>query len=311
MEFFEIASIAEIAFINDVYKNYMWAYLVIGGCVFAIIYILQAVALFTIATREGFKNKWMAFVPFFSTYYIGVVSDKNPIFKTKAKNVSLAAALVEFVYCALAVLYYVAMYLIFSGGYAEPIYETMVYGTQLEILTGYELNLPENLAWAGWVFSHLQDYILYWVQLVYIILKVFILVAFFRTYATPRYVLFSVLSVLFPIGGIFMFAVRNNRGKNYIEYIREQQQRQYRMYQEYMRNNGPDGQSGSNYGSYYGGNGGQNDPYAQPRPSTPPDDPFGGLGSSNGNSGGSGQNGNGQSGSGRSSGNPSDPFDDF
>ncbi len=294
MEFFEFASITELAFMSDVYKRYLWSYLVIGGCLFAVVYILQSVALYTIASREGFKNKWMAFVPFFNTYYIGVVSDKNNVFKVKAKYVSLAAAIVEAVYCALAVLYYVAMYLIFKGGYAEPIYETMVYGTQIDFLSGYNLEtLPEHLNWAGWVFANLQDYVLYWVQLAYIILKVFILVSFFRTYAARRYFLFSLFSVFFPLGGVFMFVVRNNRGKSYMEYIREQQQMQYRMYQEYMRNHGADGQNnGSNYG-------GQNNPYEQQRPSTPPEDPFGGLGSSDGgNSGGRG-------------GNPSDPFDDF
>lgn len=307
MEFFEIASIAELAFLSDVQKRYLWAYLVIGACVYAVLYILRAVALFTIAKREGFKNKWMAFVPFFSTYYIGVVSDKNTVFRTKAKNVSLIAAVVEAVYCALAILYYVAMYQIFKGGYATPVYDTLVYSTQIDILTGYELNVPANLAWAGWVFTNMQDYILYWVQLVYIILNVFILVAFFRTYASQRYVLFSVLSALFPVSAIFMFAVRNNRGKNYIEFVREQQQRQYRMYQEYMKNNGQggvDGQNGSG-NSYYGGY--QGNPYQQQRPVTPPDDPFGGLGSNGGNNDNSGNGGN----TGNGGGNPADPFDEF
>ncbi|MDE6691334.1 MAG: hypothetical protein K2K04_05125, partial [Clostridia bacterium] len=251
---------------------------------------------YTIATREGFKNKWMALLPFFNTYYIGVVSDKNKVFKVKAKYISLAAALVEAVYCGLAILYYVAVRLIFSGGYAEPVYETMIYGTQIEMLAGYNLDLlPANLSWAGWVFANMQDYIVYWVQLAYLILKVFILVSFFRTYASPRYLLFSIFSALLPIGGVFMFAVRNNRGKSYVEYIREQQQRQYRMYQEYMRNHGANGQGGTDYGANYGSD---NNPYAQPRPSAPPEDPFGGLGSSDG-----GQ----KSGGGRSA----DPFDDF
>lgn len=293
MEFFEIASIVEIAFMSDTLKRYLWAYLVIGGCLYALLYALQAAALYTIAKRGGYKKKWFAFVPFLNTYYIGVVSDKNNVFRTKAKNVSLIAAIIEGVYCILGILYYVAMYLIFNGGYAEPIYETLVYGTQFEVLAGYELNLPDNLAWAGWVFSHLQDYVLYWVQLVYVILKVFLLVAFFRTYSAQRYVLFTVLSVLFPIAPIFMFAVRNNRGMNYVEYIRGQQQRQYRMYQEYMRNSGQGGFDGQN-GANYGGN-----PYNNQRPSAPPDDPFGGLGSDGRNSGG------GQSGS------SDDPFDEF
>lgn len=296
MEFFELVGIIERAFIADVYKRYVWAYFIIGGCLFAVIYTFQAIALYTIATREGFKNKWMAFVPFFNTYYIGVVSEKNKVFKVKAKYVSLAAALVEVAYCALAVLYYVAVKLIFSGGYAEPVYETMIYGTQIEMLAGYNLDLPAHLSWAGWVFGYMQDYVIYFVQVAYLILKVFILISFFRTYASPRYLLFSIFSALLPIGGVFMFAVRNNRGKNYMEYIREQQQRQYRMYQEYMRNHGGDGQSGANYGQNYGSDNGN--PYAQPRPSTPPDDPFGGLGSASG-----GQKSGG--------GSPNDPFDDF
>lgn len=297
MELFEFINIIEQAFMKDVYKRYLWAYFVIGGCLFAVLYIFQAIALYTIAKREGFKNKWMAFVPFFNTYYIGVVSEKNTVFKVKAKYVALAAALVEAAYCGLAALYYVAMSLIFKGDYAEPVYETMVFGTQIEILAGYNLeSLPANLSWAGWVFANLQDYVLYWVQLAYVILDVFILIAFFRTYASQRYVLFSILSVLLPIGGIFMFAVRKNRGKNYVEFLREQQQRQYRMYQEYMRNNGANGQGG-NYGPDYGGQ--NNNPYSQQRPSSAPGDPFGGLGSSNG-----GQKREG-------GGNPSDPFDEF
>ncbi len=302
MEFFEITSIAEVAFMSDVYKRYLWAYLVIGACIYAVLYILKSIALFTIAGREGFKNKWMAFVPFFNTYYIGVVSDKNNVFKAKAKTVSLIAAIVEAVYCALSILYFVAMFLIFRGGYAVPEYTPMVYygSTPIDILTGYTPSeaLPASLNWAWWVFANMQDYILYWVQLAYTIIMVFLLVSFFRTYAASRYVLFSVLSVLFPISAIFMFVVRNNRGTNYMEYLRERQQRQYRMYQEYMRNNGQnmDGQGGS----FYGGNTGN--PYEQPRPSAPPEDPFGGLGSdSNNKDGGNGGNGGGSA----------DPFDEF
>lgn len=304
MEFFEIERIVEQAFLNDVHKRYLWAYLAIAGAIFCMLYVFKAIALYTIASREGFKHKWMAFVPFFSTYYVGVVSEKNTVFKAKAKYLSLAAAILEVLHFAPAILYFVAEFLIFNGGYDEPIYETLIFGTQIEVLAGYNLNLPDSLGWAGWVYSHLYEYILDWLELAYMILNVFILISFFRTYASARYVLFSILSILFPIGSIFMFVVRNNRGKNYLEFLREQRQRQYAMYQEYMRGNGQNGQGGAGYGSGYGANfGGQSDPYAQQRPSTPPDDPFGGLGSSNGGQSGGEHSGNG--------GNPSDPFDDF
>ncbi|MDE5766021.1 MAG: hypothetical protein K2I17_02510 [Clostridia bacterium] len=298
MEFFETADLAELLFFTDVYKRYMWAYLLIAGLVFAILYVFKAVALFTIARREGYKNSWMAFVPLVNTYYIGVVSDKNRIYGAKPKYISLAAALLETAYVALGVLYYVAKFIIFKGGYAAPEYSTFVLagGTTMEIPNGNytPVNLPESLDWAWWVLSHLQDYIMYWVQLALIILNVFLLISFFRTYASSRYLLFSILCVIFPVTGIIMFAVRNNRGRNYMEYIKEQQQRQYRMYQEYMRNGqgGPYGQGGS----YYGGNA---DPYAQQRQNTPPDDPFGGLGASGGSSQSGGEGGG------------ADPFDDL
>lgn len=283
MEFFEIAKIVEVAFMSDVYKRYLWAYLVIAGAIFAVLYILQSVALYTIAKREGFKNRWMSFVPFFNTYYIGVVSEKNKVFKTQAKNVALAAALVEVAYVALGILYYVATYLIFKGGYAQPEYgtEIVTVSGSFEVLVGYNLqNVPQNLAWAGWVFAYINEYVMYWVQLAFMVMYVFVLVSFFRTYSSPRYVLFSVLSVIFPIKGIFMFVVRNNKGKNYVDYLREQQQRQYRMYQEYMRGGMNGDGNGVNYGGYAG------DPYANPRQSNPPEDPFGGLGSDEKKNGG-------------------------
>ncbi len=292
MEFFEIARIVEAAFFTDVYKRYLWAYLVIGALCFAILYIFQAIALFTIAKREGFKNKWFAFIPFLNTYYIGVVSEKNKVFRAQTKYVAMGAAAAEAVYVALGIVYYVAMFLIFNGGYAAPEYSTSVYGgATIEYVTGYNaVNLPAELDWAWWVLSYMQNYILYWVQLVYLVLNVFLLVSFFRTYSSPRYVLFSILGVLFPIKAIFMFAVKNNKGKNYAEYLREQQQRQYRMYQEYMRN-GQNGynNAGGNFGAPYG------DPYAQQRRDNPPADPFGGLGQNSESKGG---------GSG-------DPFDDL
>lgn len=304
MEFFETADLAELLFFTDVYKQYMWAYLLIAGLVFAILYVFKAVALYTIAKREGYKNSWMAFVPLVNTYYVGVVSDKNKIYGAKPQYISLAAALVETAYVALGILYYVAKFLIFKGGYAAPEYGTFVLagGTTMEIPNGNynPVNLPENLDWAWWVLSHLQDYIMYWVQLALIILNVFLLITFFRTYASSRYLLFSILCVIFPVTGIVMFAVRNNKGQNYAEYVREQRQRQYRMYQDYMRNSqggqfGPGGPYGQG-GSYYGGN---TDPYAQQRQNTPPEDPFGGLGAS----GGSSESGNQDGGA--------DPFDDL
>ena len=281
MEFFKYARIAEQIFYKDILKDYRWAYFVIAGCCFTLVYVFEAVALFTIAKREGFKNKWMAFVPILNTYYIGVVSEKNNILRFKAKHVALAAAVIEAVYIALNIFYYVAMAIIFKGGYAEPVYDIRYIGPyEVEVLTGYTqvTNFPLELQWAWWVFANIQNFVIYWVQLVYVILNVFVMIAFFRTYASQRYTLFSVLCILLPVKGIVMFAVRNNRAQNYIDYIKQMQQRRYYMYREYMRNNPPPQGGYGNVppppqgGMYNAPNGSEQSQGGRP------DDPFGGLG---------------------------------
>lgn len=290
MEFFKFVDAADlIAQIGgDVNKVYLWSYFVFGAAVFAVIYALQSVALYTIGKREGYSNRWMAFVPFLNIYYLGVVSQKNRIFRLNAKHVGLALAILDAVLFALKILYYVSMFLIFNGGYATPVKEPSLYYSGIELITGYEqtANFPASLNWAWWIFSRLDTYLMDWISLVYVIFNVFLTISFFRTYASGRYILFSLLSIFFPIRGILMFAVRNNRGKSYSDYIREQQQRRYAMYQEYMRNNPPPTGDGSYYGNNYN-QGGQQSSQSKP------DDPFDGLGEN------SSQN---------DSGRPDDPF---
>lgn len=299
MEFFEFANVTEM-FVSMYYNEsdpmrVIWLSLLIGGLCFALVYVFEAVALYTIAKKGGFKNGWMAFVPFLNTYYIGVLANKNKIYKFDAKTVSAVLAVMEFIYVALSALYYIALSMIFSGGYAKPVYEDLNYGgTIISVITGYKpFNLPEGLNWAWWVFAHLQDYILSWYSLLYLVVNVFVLMSFFQTYACRRYWMFTLFSILFPVKGILFFAVRNNSGKNYRDYLREQQQRQYRMYQEYNR------QSGNPYNyNPYSNNRPPQDPYTPPPSQGASGDPFGDFGSDSGQSGGGTQSGG-------------DPFDDF
>lgn len=284
---------------GDIYKDYMWLYFLIGAVCFAVVYAFQAIGLYRIASREGYDKKWMAFVPFLNTYYIGVVADKNKVYKFKAKQISLAAAILEFVYVVLSIIYYVAQFLIFDGGYATPEYSLGSYaGVETTYFTGYYVleALPHGLEWAGWVFRYFDDALLSWVGILQLVANVLLMIAFFQTYSCKHYVVFAIFAILFPIKGILIFAVRNNSGKNYGQYLKEKQQQQYQAYQEYMRRNGgynnynPNGQNPYG-GSYYGGN-------------SAPKDPFDGMGSGNNNS-----NGGSQGSSGSSSG--GDPFEDF
>jgi len=276
MELFEFAETFDsLVFYADYEKKYLWAYLLCGALCYLVLYVFKTIALFTVARHGGYKHKWMAFIPFFNTYYIGVVSDKNRLFGMRATSFSLAAAISEFVCVSLYVLYYVAECLLFYGKYVTPVFTPQVYGSiQFNVLTGYAASndLPAGLEWAWWVFSYLQTYVIYWVNLINVLFELFTMVMFFRTYAPRTYVAYFILSTIFPIGAIFMFAVRNKPARSYSDYIREQQQRRFTYYRDHVNHNGYGG-----YGGYGGYNGGSYD-------KAPPPDPFGGAGETQQNS---------------------------
>ncbi len=265
MEFFKFAQVAETFMKPESWRMAM----IYGAAGFLIVFVFQAIALYTIASRNGFKHKWMAFIPFLSTYYIGVCAHKNKALGLDSKLVGILAASFEFLLCAGYIMHYVGYH------FAEPYitYEQIeIYGIpflQAEPIT----NIAPELAWAGFCFQTLGD-ILEWVQLAYLFLQVMLVSAFFQTYAARRYFLFTVCSVLFPIQGILFFVVRNNSGMSYREYVMREQERQYRMYRQYSQNN-PYNQNG------YSGQQPPRDGYnGYSRPDTKDDDPFGEFGHS-------------------------------
>lgn len=230
MDFFEYASVAQI-FVNT---DTWYIPLIVGGLCFLAVFAFQAVGLFIISGREGYKHRWMAFVPFFNTYYIGVCGQKNRAFKSiDTKIFSLSAAILEVILVVGFIVFYVAEYKLLDAGCVYEVVQENAYGFALP---DYVLkNVPANLAWAGWCFEYLDKYVLSFVQLAFLVLEVFTLSAFFQTFAARRYMLFTITSVLFPVQGIIIFILRNNSGMNYREFLRREQERQYRMYQQYRR----------------------------------------------------------------------------
>lgn len=242
-----------------------WRYAMIYGAAgFLIVFIFQAIALYTVASRGGIKHKWMAFIPFLSTYYIGVCSRKNKALGLDSKLVGIIVASLEFVLCAGYIMHYVGYH------FAEP-YIVYVEDQEFYGLTFAEATIPNidpELAWAGFCYLTLGD-ILDWVSIVYLFMQVMLISAFFQTYAARRYFLFTICSIIFPIQGILFFVVRNNTGMNYREYVMREQERRYRMYRQYSQNNqyNQNNYNQNNYGEPpYG--------YDGTRTETKNDDPF-------------------------------------
>ncbi len=232
MDFFEYASLA--SFFSDT----LWVKYLVGGLCFAIVYIFQAVALFIISGREGYKNRWMAFVPFLNTYYIGVCAQKNRCLgKIDTKIISLVAAVLEVLVFTGYLIDEIAFQTLINAGLVEYATEETAYGI-LFVTPKLVANIADfpQFFWAAWCFSYLSNYILWWAELILLFVQVLVLSSFFQTYAARRYMLFTITSVLFPIQGILFFIVRNNRGMSYRDYMRAEQEKRYRMYQQYRQN---------------------------------------------------------------------------
>lgn len=315
MDFFQFASYADLFVPFHINAdghivNNMWISLLVGGLCFLIVYIFQTAGLFTIAKREGFRHKWMIFVPFFNLYYIGVCAKKNKIYNMDTDKFAIIPAVLEVVLVTGYILWYVAVFAVWDYIQWDT---TNIYGVEVTEFAGFIDTMPANLNWLAWIYTHLNDYILSWFGLVFIVLKLFLLTAFFRTYSARQYMLFSIVGALLPLTGILIFAVRNNAGMSYSDYIRKVREQNYRMYQQQYGN--PYNQN-YNQNPYQGGGYDNSGSYGGPS-GAPAEDPFDEYGSSSGSSAGSsgGQsdsssNSGSGSGSGGSSGGGS-PFDDF
>lgn len=311
MDFFQFARYAE--FFIPAYMdadgevhNFLWIALLVGGLCFLIVYVFQAVGLYTIATRAGYKNRWMAFVPFFNLYYIGVCAQKNKVYNLSSKNFAIIVVILEVIMVLGYVLYYVASFSVWK--YIDW-NSTTIEGSNITYLdkVGFKESMPASLDWLGWVHMYMPNYVLSWLELVFIVVKLLLLMAFFRTYSARQYVIFSVVGALLPLTGILIYAVRNNTGMSYMDYLRRVREQNYRMYQQQYgnpyNNQNPYGGYNGNYGEGQGG---------QSNSAPDPFDEYGSGNSSSGNSSSGYSQGSGSSGSQNSSGNQNDsPFDDF
>ncbi|MCD8295924.1 MAG: hypothetical protein LUE27_11895 [Clostridia bacterium] len=292
MDFFQYANIV------DAYATFetRWLTYLVGGLCYAVVYVFLVVALYIIAKREGYKNKWMIFIPILNTFYIGVCSTKNKLFGTiDARIVSAICAALELLLVVANILYYVSFESLISGGYlGETLYEDYYYGSYYV----YTLvsPVPDSMAWMSWCYFDMSNYVTWWLDILYMVLQLSTLILFFKTYAARRYLLFSITGVLFPIQGILAYTVKGNKGYNYNQFMKKQQELQYQAYQQQMRQNPNYTQ---NTGNPYSSNPYDN-PYSQKPGATgsgPDDDPFGGAGA--------------QGGSGKKSGGSNDDDDPF
>ena len=280
--------------IQDVYdfSNVILSYYFISALcvlgVYLVLLIFGGLGLNKLAKKQGLKHRWMAFFPFFNTYYAGKLAGETQFFGQKMKRVGLYAMLTEIAYVALQLFVMVATVISYF-----PQYRT------LEVTDNVLIGQP-NADMPSWVEPSITygGLVAYLVWFFVIIFFCVLYIAFFRKYYARGPILLAFLSSILPFRGFTIFAVRNNAPVDYNDYIR-------RRTQEYIRRNAPYGPQNGSYGPQNGpygpqngpcgGNGQNNGQYNGP-------DPFEGFGGpENTNSGGS----NGSNGS------EDDPFSEF
>lgn len=246
--------------------------------VYLILLVFGGIGLNKLAKKQGLKHRWMAFLPFFNTYYAGKLAGETQFFGQKMKRVGLYAMISEILYVALQLFVFVAVIISFF-----PQYRT------LEIEDGVLSGVPNDDAMPAWIdpaitYGSLVAYLLWFFVIVFFCV---LYVSFFRKYYARGPILLAFLSAVLPFRGFTIFAVRNNAPVDYNDYIR-------RRTQAYMRGNG---YNQPPYGPYGPGNGG----YGSGGPQNGPD-PFEGFG---------GASGGNSSGSSSSPSSDDDPFSEF
>lgn len=277
-------------FANPVYaqsygfnKADSWLIWVIAAAVYIVICAFKGVGLYTMAKKRGKKPILClcGFVPFASTYLMGELAGELRMGKTKLKHLGLFVMLAELILCIGYGVQDISQSIIFMD---ETLYVVRpVESGNLTYLTLYFTEaVPSALVYAMNFFSIFCG-IFYFIWLV---LFIFLCMAFFRAYAPASYIWMVVLCAIFPvITGFFAFAFRNREPIDYDKYmqarmerIRRAQQAQYGPYGPYGGN--PYGQNPNPYGNPYGQNSYGQNPYGQngyggqgaPKE---PDDPFG------------------------------------
>lgn len=167
-------------------------------------FIFKGIGLYTISRREHIGKPFMAFIPFLSYYLLGKIVGRVKIFGYHVKNLGLITMIAYILYVALSLSYQLLMY----------------WDNFVNLFTNKTIGEFPQLYGSVWV-----DVVLYvvelFVQLIYIVADVFLIMAFFRYYGKRNQLLYTLLSIFVsPLFGIFVFVVRKNPRTDLSRYMK-------------------------------------------------------------------------------------------
>ncbi len=260
----------------------IWTMIIFTAIFVVALYILRSIGLYCMAKKRELDKAYLAFIPFAWVYtackLIGDVRFLSSTFERFAIWVTFIFSI-----CGVLGLFYdfLSTYpLIDSFFKGNEIFYVLISDTNIDA----SVYVPQGAVSFGNGFYGYSDFVanqaildvLYLLTsltgLITVVINICIYINLFRAYAPNHFILYAVLSWLFGIFAIFVFALRKKTPVNYNEYVRQR-------YNAWYAN-----------GSYYGGPVNNGAPKA---PSTPfeefadkdeidPGDPFENLGEDKG-----------------------------
>ncbi len=165
--------------------------LVIGLAIAFVFYIFNALGLYQISKRRGYKNAWLAFIPVVNSFVLGGIADNINACYMKKSNHRIWLIVLQLINCAL---YFAYIGVLFSF-MVKVIQQAIYYGAQPQYSDVAPIMLMGLL-----------------MGLVSIALLVFTCICWYKIfadYSPNNATLFLILSILFGIAPFFIFAIRN------------------------------------------------------------------------------------------------------
>ncbi len=213
--------------------------LVIGGGLFAALFILQGMGVYKMAKARNFKRKWLAFIPFANLCYLGKLAGECRFFSSKVKHAGVFAMIAQLVSVLLSCAYLFIEWYLYDK-YGKPL---------LEDSSGFSYwglqGVDGRLEW----FYRYGEYFLSIGQLVTQIAMFILCVGIYKKYAPRNHSMLGLLTLFVPVSRfIILFVLRNRVAIDYEAYVRRRNEEFIRRQQQYYNT------YGNPYGNAYGGN---------------------------------------------------------
>lgn len=190
-----------------------------------IFYIFNAIGLYTISKRRGYKNAWLAYIPVVNSYVLGAITDNINTCYNKKSSFRIWLLVLSIVNFVVGFAGFGAIF----GNFESFIRDTLIYDS-----------LPNSNIIASIFVSSSLNWL---IGIVVFVLTCICQYKIFTDYNKNNATLFLVLSILFHISPFFIFAIRNKPSAslyfanqrinpNQQQYQPPYQQQYYQTYQQ-------------------------------------------------------------------------------